>query len=89
MFETKQTYTGHALRRTRQRSIPPAFIDILQDFGVATPAGGGCTSFSIDKRGWRRAEAHFGIAAPGIRKVRQAYVVVSEDGAVVTAAWRD
>lgn len=89
MFQGHQTRTSHAARRMQKRSIPPAFVDILQDFGIARPAGDGCTSFSLDKRGWRRAETHFGILAPAIRKVRNAYVIVSDDGTIVTAAWRD
>lgn len=78
--------SAHAARRMQKRVISKAYVDWLLDFGRPHPAGEGCTSFSFDKRGWRRFESYVGPMAATMRSLRNAYIVVASDGTLVTAA---
>jgi hypothetical protein len=80
-------YTHHAVVRMQQRSIPPAVVELLLDFGTATPVGGGACSYRFTKDSWAEAKAALGAAAVAFERYRNAYVVESSDGAVVTVAW--
>jgi hypothetical protein len=78
----------HACYRMRNRSIPPLVIDALQDFGDSRMVGEGCASFFFTKRGWKAFIAYMGVAASAFERFRNAYVIVAENGTVVTAGWR-
>lgn len=78
----------HACHRMRNRAIPRLVIDALQDFGDSRMVGEGCESFYFTKRGWKAFIAYMGVAASAFERFRNAYVVVAEDGTVVTAGWR-
>lgn len=80
--------SAHAKRRCVQRSIAPAWIERVIEFGVGRPVGGGCTSYALDKKGWRRFCAHYGRSASHFSGLRKLYVVEAGDGTIVTAAWR-
>lgn len=80
--------TGHARRRTKERSIPPSIVDALLDFGDRAPAGGGAESCFFTKRSWRRYAAYLGTEARHFERYRFAYAIVAADGQVITACWR-
>lgn len=78
----------HAQARLEQRAIPPVAIDWLLEFGQAQRAGG-ATRYAFDKRGRRRLEGYLGtVGLKSPDKVFDAYLVVSDDDAVITAGYR-
>jgi hypothetical protein len=81
------TLSEHAKKRSQQRSIPEAVIDLLLDFGYEAHLGGGVTSFSFCKRGWKIAAKHLGQKAKYFERYRSCYVVVAEDGTIITVAY--
>ena len=78
----------HAGHRSQQRAIPQFVIDALHDFGDSKMVGKGDESFFFGKRAWKRFEAYMGCAAQGMEKYRNVYIIVADDGTVITAAWR-
>ena len=88
MGTTHEWISAHAARRMQKRAIPMAYVEMILDFGRPRPSGDGCTSFSMDKRGWRKIESYFGPAAAAMRPLCNAYVVIASDGTLVTVAWR-
>jgi hypothetical protein len=83
-----QNLTSHARIRRQQRSIPPAVIDALLDFGERRPAGYGAESVYFTKRSWRKFTSYAGAAVKGYERYRDCYVIEAANGAVVTAAFR-
>lgn len=77
----------HAKKRSKQRSIPEVVIDLLLDFGDETHLGSGATSFSFRKKSWSRAVKYLGAKAKYFERYRACYVVVAEDGTVITVAY--
>ena len=80
--------TRHAQLRMQQRSIPSMVIDLLVDFGDSAAAGAGACSYFFSKRSWRRVCRHAGAAAKHLERWRNVYIIMSDDGVIVTAAWR-
>ncbi|NJR80535.1 hypothetical protein [Sphingomonas corticis] len=78
----------HAALRSQQRSMSPDIIDAVIDFGKERHACGGCFSYSFTDRTWRRFVDAMGPAARRLERARSAYVIVADNGLVVTAAWR-
>ena len=83
-----QNLTVHASQRMQQRCIPPAIIDLLLDFGASAPAVGGVDRYTFTKRSWRRAAGYLGSQAKHFERYRDAYLIVSPEGDIVTAAYR-
>lgn len=77
----------HAGVRARQRGIPPLVVDVMQFFGSSIRRRGADVYF-LDKRGRRRAESYLGRAARQLSHFLDAYVVVADDGRVVTVGYR-
>ncbi|ANI78163.1 DUF4258 domain-containing protein [Sphingobium sp. EP60837] len=77
----------HAALRSQQRSMSPDIIDAVIDFGEERHAGGGCFSYAFTDRTWRRFVAQMGADSRRLERARNAYVVVAENGHVVTTAW--
>jgi hypothetical protein len=77
----------HAKKRSQQRSIPETAIDLLLDFGNETHLGGGVTSFSFRKKSWKSAAKYLGPKAKYFERYRACYVVVAEDGTIITVAY--
>jgi hypothetical protein len=73
----------------RERSIPPAAIELLQCFGSENRCGG-AWSLIFDKAARRRLEEHFGErgSLKHIERWLNVYVVVCDNGNVITAARR-
>jgi hypothetical protein len=80
--------SSHAKRRSSQRAIAPAWIQRVLEFGVPRQVGNGCTSYALDKKGWRRFSAYYGHSARHFDRLRNLYVIEASDGTIVTAAWR-
>lgn len=83
---TRSILSRHAAIRMQQRSIPSVVVELLLDFGKATPVGGGATSYRFNAATWDEAMSSVGNPA-SLRRYRNAYVVESRDGVVITAAW--
>lgn len=78
----------HGASRRQQRCIPPFVLDALIDYGDERFLGDGNRSYSFSKRSWQRFSRYMGPAIQAYDKYRNAYVVVADDGAVITVAWR-
>lgn len=76
----------HAQVRMQQRSIPQFIVDCLLDFTEAVPAGGGSVRYCFKADSWAEAQRDMGSEARKLDRYRNAYVIVAEDGTVVTAA---
>ncbi len=79
--------TRHAGIRARERGIPPLVVDVLQSFWASIRRHGADIYF-LDKKGRRRAELYLGRAARQLSHLLDAYVVVADDGSVVTIGYR-
>tara|TARA_E500000318_G_scaffold107527_1_gene116956 strand:+ start:11162 stop:11434 length:273 start_codon:yes stop_codon:yes gene_type:complete len=78
----------HAQTRLAQRAIPPVAIDWLQQFGQAQRTGD-ATRYAFDKKGRRRLEGYLGsIGLKSLKKVLDAYMVISDDETLITAGYR-
>ena len=80
-------YTHHANARMQQRSIPEAVVELLLDYAHPTPVGGDAQSYRFTRATWCDAVSALGAKASAFAKYRNAYVVESGDGLVITAAW--
>lgn len=81
-------FSHHGKARQQQRSIPPFVIDALTDYGDERFLGGGARSFGFSKRGWKRFSHYMGRAIHAYEKYRNVYLVLADDGSVITVAWR-
>lgn len=80
--------TNHAQVRCQQRGIPQEAVDALLAYGN-TRRHHGADIYFLDKRGRSRVEAALGRNLfCRIEKALNAYLVVSDDGGIVTAAHR-
>lgn len=79
--------TRHGALRSQQRSIPRHVIDLLIDFGQEVPAGGGCHRYFFTKRTWNALSRHVDSRTKDLERYRSAYVVVGDDGLIVTVGW--
>lgn len=78
----------HAYGRAQQRSIPPMVMDLLQDFGASARVRGADTCF-FDQSARRRLRAELGVdRCRFIEQWLNTYVVVADDGSVITVARR-
>lgn len=85
--QSNLTLSEHAKKRSQQRSIPEAVIDLLLDFGDETHLGSGVTSFSFRKKGWNNAAKYLGARAQYFERYRACYIVVAGDGTIITVAY--
>lgn len=81
------TISRHANARKQQRCIPDIVRDLVLDFGIASPAGDGADRFTFDRKSWRQVEAYLGLQAKHFAKYRNAFVLLSSDGVVITEGW--
>ncbi|TCM24923.1 hypothetical protein [Novosphingobium sp. ST904] len=84
----RATFTRHGAVRSQQRSVPHAVVDALIDFGEAEHDGRGAVRHFFSRRAWKTYSAYLGTEARHYERYRAAYVVLGEDGAVVTTGWR-
>lgn len=82
------TITRHAAVRMQQRAISQEAIDLLLDFGTSTRSRG-ADSIYFDQAARRRAANALDRAT--LRRSERylnLFAVVSDDGSIITAAWR-
>ena len=83
---SKTLFTKHGAARSQQRSIPPAVIDGLIFFGEACHDKKGAVQYSFSKSTWRAYSAHLGTGSKHFERYRSVYVVIGENGSVITFA---
>lgn len=82
--------TRHAERRTNERSIPEIGVWLLMEFGARRADRDGTESISFDKRSWKEVERFCGVwPLKKMDQLRRIYMIVNENGAAVTVAYRD
>ena len=80
--------TNHAQTRIQQRGIPAQAVDVLLSYGRRRRHRGADVYF-LDKPARTRVASSIGRSAfTKIERALNSYVVVSDDGAVITAAHR-
>jgi len=80
--------TNHAMKRMQQRSIKHEWINLVLEYGNEVyQKGNQSYSFSLDKVGVKKIKNTLK-RQEDWKKLRQLYVVVSNDGAIVTCAYR-
>ncbi len=80
--------TTHAAQRLRQRGIPPAALDVLEDFGHVHHDHHGAEILYMDHRARRAARRALGDDAwRQAERLMNVYAVVA-DGCVVTVGHR-
>jgi hypothetical protein len=81
-------YTTHAQSRCQQRAIPSAAVETLLAYGT-TRRHDGADIYFLDKRARSRVAHALGNQRyQKIEKALDAYLVVSDDGSLITAAHR-
>ncbi len=81
--------TQHAACRMQQRGIKPETIEILLESGARERDHRGGTILYIDKPARRRLRDQYGLEHyKAIERQLGAYVVVGEDGSVITVGHR-
>jgi hypothetical protein len=89
MVSYSKRLTFHARVRAQQRSIPVSVISLLEEFGSMKRVYSRADAFIFDKAARRRLERKLGKEGlKGIQPYRSVYIVVSDDGQVVTVARR-
>lgn len=86
-MQTNLTLSRHAEMRCQQRGIRAEIVDILLAYGRRRFSHGAEVYF-MDKRARARARAELGRAYARIADRLDTYVVVAEDGRLITAAKR-
>lgn len=80
--------TAHAETRANQRGIRHETMEVLLDYGVAK-ARGGADVFYMDQAARRKVRYDLGSKAYArIERALDAYLVLAEDGSVITVAHR-
>lgn len=81
--------TKHAAIRLQQRSIPSFVLECLEAFGSSMRCGGADRLF-FDKAARRRLRLHLGDRRrlQDVERWLKVYVVIGDDGKVITAARR-
>jgi len=81
-------YTQHGMERSKQRGIPPLVIDWLIEYGRVIRHKS-ADVYSFDHGSRRRLRGDIGsLAYKRLSDFFNAYVVLSDDGRVVTTGWR-
>ncbi len=81
------SFTAHAQTRCQQRAIRPEIVERILDYGRSTRLRG-ADSYALDKEGRRRLRRDLGDRDfRTIERQLDAYVVVADDGRIITAAW--
>ena len=81
-------FTQHALARMQSRSIPYEAVDALLTFGAARRHKG-ADVYYLDRRAKSRLSRELGRDGfLRLEKCLDAYVVVADDGEIITAAHR-
>jgi len=80
--------TVHANTRIQQRGIKPAWVNLVLEYGHEQyQKGRGSYSFSLNKSSIRNIKRDYQNTFD-IQKLRKIYVIVSDDDALITCAYR-
>lgn len=80
--------TKHAVARAQQRGVPPLVIDLVVRFGKVARRNG-ADVFYLDKRSRKSIRREVGgIAYRRLEDLLDTYVVLSDDGEIITTAKR-
>jgi len=82
-------YTAHADHRCNQRGIPERIVELLTAVGETTSAPGGALRLTIPKREKSRLIHELKTAIHVVERASTAEIVLSPDGAIITAYHRD
>ena len=80
--------TVHARSRCQQRGIVPAIVDLIVDFGAEVRSHG-ASKYYLDRKA--RTDLRRAVGSQALRQYEQklnCYVVVADDGVLITAAPR-
>ena len=81
-------FTHHAVARKQQRGIKDSWIALVLEFGHYIYQKGKHTyTVSLDKTGIKKIKQAYGDLVE-LNKLRCMYVILSEDSAVITCAYR-
>jgi hypothetical protein len=81
-------FTKHATTRAVQRNVPPLVVELLLSYGLVARSSG-AERIALDKRGRKRLARDIGSAAyEALRPLLDTYVILSDDGPVITVARR-
>ena len=81
-------FTAHAAARAQQRNVPPAIVELIERFGTCKRSSGADRMY-FDKAARQRLIQHFGKQGQSpILRWLNVYVVIADDGAVVTVGHR-
>jgi len=80
--------TEHAKVRMKQRGIKSHWVELVLEYGrEAYQTGKHSYSISLDKLGIKKIKKIYG-SFEELNKLRSMYVIVADDGAIVTCAYR-
>jgi NAD kinase len=80
--------TRHAMARRQGRGVPPFVVNLLLEQGACTRHNG-ADVFYVDKETRRRLRRTLGDRIhAALESYLDAYVVLGDDGHVITTAWR-
>lgn len=81
--------TRHASTRAQQRGLPPLIVDWLDTYGARAQDRGGAEVLYFDKASRRNLERDVGSqVVDRLRPLLDAYLVMGDDGTVITLGWR-
>jgi hypothetical protein len=81
--------TRHAQIRQAQRSVPDIAAELLLKFGSSSPSHDGTERYYFSDKDWKKVKRHFGTWMPNKSgQLRNIYMVVGSDGAVITFAYQ-
>lgn len=78
--------TVHFNKRAQQRSIRDFVVNFLLNYGNSRPAGRGCQSLYFDKQALLDIKCENEDIYKKIERYKNSYIILSDDGALVTAA---
>jgi len=81
------SFTRHAEARLQQRAIPPILVELLERHGSEIRSGGADLLF-FDKAAQKRLKRYLGRSFRFFERYLDAYVVINDQGSVVTAGHR-
>lgn len=79
-------FSFHAQARAQERAIPAWVISLLYELADPIDAGGGCMKLSFDQLSFAEARLEIGVDATKLDRYRNTYIIVADNGTIVTAA---
>lgn len=87
MVTLDERLSHHARRRMQQRSVPLRILDLLECYGSTKRAFYNADVYTFDRMARQRIRAELGdVGLKEIEPYKNAYMVVSDEGSVVTVA---